>query len=124
MPSKNVDVALYGDIARHGGGQLVAQLKVDLPADACVGDLLDKLGIADEARGYLFINAVLADMPGLSVARPEPLHDGDHVGIFSIKHMWPFQYRDGMPMTERLQAATRERGVLHHSYVSAPPKAK
>ena len=122
MASIVVDVALYGDIARCGGGTLVAQLKVDLPEGACVGDLLDKLGVADSARGYVFINAVLADMPGLNVVRPEPLHEGDHVGVFSILHMWPYQYRDGMPMTASLQAATRERGVLHHTYANTPTK--
>jgi hypothetical protein len=118
MPSILVDVALYGDIARCGGGQFVAQLKLELPEAACVGDLLDKLGVPDAERGYVFINAVIADMPGLNVARPELLHDGDHVGVFSIRHVWPYQYRDGMPMTPRLEAVIRERGVLHHSYAN------
>ncbi len=111
-----VDVALYGSIAKYGGGTHVAQLKVEMPPEACLGDLLDKLGVGDGERGYIFINAVLADMPGLNVCRPEPLHDADHVGLFSITHMWPHQYRDGIPMKERLQAAMREQGALRHTY--------
>jgi hypothetical protein len=113
-----IDVALYGTIAKYGGGSHVAQLKVDLQPEGCVGELLDKLGVAAPEKGYIFINAVLADMPGLNAARLEVLHDGDHVGIFSITHMWPYQYRDGFPMTARLTEEVRRRGALHHSYVN------
>jgi hypothetical protein len=120
MPSINIDVALYGNIAKYGGGSHVAQLKVDLPAGACVGDLLAKLGVTAGEKGYIFINAVLADMPGLDASRAEGLKDGDHVGIFSISHMWPYQYRDGIHMTDSLTAIVRERGVLHHSYAGTP----
>ncbi len=120
MASILVDVALYGDIARYGGGTHVAQLKVELPPEACLGDLLDKLGLGEGEWGYVFINAVLADMPGLNVCRPEPLHADDHVGLFSITHMWPYQYRDGVRMTERVQAALRERGAMHNIYTKAP----
>ena len=119
MASIFIDVALYGDIAKYGGGKHVAQLKVELPPEACVGDLLGKLGLTDSERGYVFINAVLADMPGLKAARAERLADGDHVGLFSVTHMWPYQYRDGIRMTESLQAEVRERGALHHTYVGA-----
>ncbi len=118
MASMNIDVALYGHIAKCGGGIHVAQLKVELPPEACVGDLLEKLGLGVGEKGYLFINAVLADMPGLDAARLETLHDGDHVGIFSVSHMWPYQYRDGFPMTERLAEEVRQRGAHHHSYVT------
>ncbi len=118
MPSMIIDVALYGNIAKYGGGTHVAQLKVELPPEACVGDLLVKLGLAACEKGYIIINAVLADMPGLDAARHEALHDGDHVGIFSITHMWPYQYRDGFPMTERLAEEVRQRGAYHHSYAT------
>jgi hypothetical protein len=118
MPSTTIDVALYGHIAKYGGGTHVAQLKVELPPEAGVGDLLEKLGVAAREKGYIFINAVLADMPGLDVARLEALHDGDHVGIFSISRMWPYQYRDGFPMTERLAEEVRQRGAQHHSYAT------
>ena len=113
-----IDVALYGHIAKYGGGSHVAQLKVELQPEACVGDLLDKLGMAAPEKGYIFINAVLADMPGLDAARLEVRHDGDHVGIFSISHMWPYQYRDGIRMTDRLTAEVQARGALHHSYAN------
>jgi hypothetical protein len=118
MSSISIDVALYGNIAKYGGGTHVAQMKVELPSEACVGDLLEKVGLASGEKGYIFINAVLADMPGLDAARLEVLHDGDHVGIFSISHMWPYQYRDGFPMTKRLAEEVRQRGALHHSYTS------
>jgi len=119
MPSIWVDVALYGELAKYAGGVHVAQSKIELPAEACVGDLLDKLGMAAPEKGFIFINAVLADMPGLDVARAEVLHDGDHVGIFSISHMWPYQYRDGIRMTDRLTAEVAQRGA-HHSYATKP----
>ncbi len=118
MPSLWIDLALYGDIAPLGGGTHVAQMKVELPGDCVVGDLLDKLGLADGDKGYVFINAVLADAPGLNACRLEPLHDGDHVGVFSSKHMWPYQYRDGVRMTERLQAEMRVHGAMHHTYTN------
>jgi hypothetical protein len=116
MTSICIDVALYGQIAKYGGGTHVAQLKVEVPPDACVGNLLDKLGVGAGEKGYIFINAVLADMPGLDAARLEELHDGDHVGIFASSHMWPYQYRDGIRMTNRLAAEVSQRGALHHSY--------
>ena len=118
MPLMSIDVALYGHIAKYGGGTHVAQLKVEVQPEACVGDLLNKLGVAADEKGYIFINAVLADMPGLDAARLEELHDGDHVGIFSSLHMWPYQYRDGFPMTDRLTAEVRKRGALHHTYAT------
>jgi hypothetical protein len=113
-----IDVALYGHVAKYGGGTHVAQLKVELPPEATVGDLLDKLGVAAAEKGYLFISAVLADMPGLNASREEELHDGDHVGVFSVTHMWPYQYRDGVRMTARLMAEMDERGGMHNTYVA------
>lgn len=111
-----VDVALYGDIARAGGGRHVAQLIVKLKPGSTKNDLLQQLGIGEEERSYLFINGVLHDVPGLSVEEQEPLHEGDHVGIFSRTHMWPYQYRDGVRMSEALKVALKEHGALHHSY--------
>lgn len=111
-----IDVALYGDIAPKAGGSFVAQKQIELPAGACVGDLLDQLDLADSDRGYLFINSVLCDVPGLNASRAEPLHTNDHVGIFSTRHMWPYQYRDGVPMSDRLRAALAEVGAMHNIY--------
>jgi hypothetical protein len=117
-PFIQVDLALYGDIAAKAGGVFVAQKKIDLPCGACVGDLLDQIGLADADRGYLFINSVLCDMPGLNVARLEPLNEGDHIGIFSTRHMWPYQYRDGVRMSENLRAVLSQVGAMHHTYKS------
>jgi hypothetical protein len=111
-----VDVALYGPIARYGGGQSIAQVNVDLSQGARMLDLLQHFGIPDEEKGYCFINAVLCDAPGLTASHDEPLHGGDHVGIFSIKHMWPYQYRDGIRMTESLTNAMKKQGVMRHTY--------
>jgi len=111
-----VDVALYGHIAKYGGGQHIYLKVIELNPGACLGDLVDKLGVPAEERGYLFINSVLCDAPGLDAAREELLHSGDHVGIFSIKHMWPYQYRDGIKMSESLQKAMKKHGAMHNIY--------
>jgi hypothetical protein len=116
MPSIHVDVNLYGALARFGGGKYVANVKLELPAGSTKNDLLAHLGIKAEERGYLFINAVLHDVPGLTTDCPDPLQEGDHVGIFSRTHMWPYQYRDGVRMSPALTAALAEHGAMHHSY--------
>lgn len=118
-PSIQIDFCLYGDIATKAGGSFVAQKQMDLPAGATVGDLLDQLGIADVDRGYLFVNSVLYDMPGLTASRAEPLHHNDHIGIFSIRHMWPYQYRDGVRMSERLKAVLAEVGAMRNVYAKS-----
>jgi hypothetical protein len=107
---------IYGPIARYVGGRHISRLDLDLEPGSTLGDVYDHLGIPAEERGYIFLNSVLADVPGLSVSRNEPLQNGDHVGIFSTTHMWPYQYRDGFPMTDSLTAALAERGSMHHSY--------
>lgn len=118
MPANSirVNVSLYGSLARLGGAMHVVQLDVTLPRGADKADLLAKLGVPLEERGYLFINAVLCDMPGLITGTEEVLEDKDHVGIFSVGHMWPYQYRDGIPMSPGLQKALQERGAMHHTY--------
>jgi len=111
-----VDVSLYGSIARFGGGRYVAKVNVELEASAGKAELLAHLHIPDDQRGYLFINAVLCEVPGMKTGANEILNDGDHVGIFSTDRLWPYQYRDGIVMSEGLRAALRERDVMHHSY--------
>lgn len=111
-----VEVALYGELASIRGGKYIAQFDAQIQAGAKIKDLYDHLDISPQDRGYLFINAVLCDVPGLNAANEEPLSDGDHVGIFSEGYMWPYQYRDGAKMSESLQAALKEHGPLHHSY--------
>ena len=112
----SVDVALYGSLAKYGGGKHVAQIKVNLDGYACMGDLLEHLKIPPDERGFTFINAVLCAMPGVQVDLDQPLNSGDHIGIFSTTHMWPYQYRDGIRMTEALTEALKEQGAMHHSY--------
>lgn len=116
MPSIQVNVSLYGSIARFGRGKHVAQVDVALEPGARVPDLLTALGIPDEERGYLFINAVLSEVPGLSTSPGEMLHDGDHVGIFSVDRLWPYQYRDGIVMSQSLKELLGSSGAMHHSY--------
>lgn len=113
-----VSVALYGPIARAAGAKHVAQLDIELANRATVGDLMEKLELEDQERGYLFVNAVLFDVPGLNVSRSHALQEGDHIGIFSTVHMWPYQYRDGARMSDALREALRETGAMRHTYTS------
>ncbi len=57
-------------------------------------------------------------MPGLSASLDEVLSDNARVGIFSLQHMYPYQYRDGLPMSENLTKTLKERGggALHNTY--------
>jgi len=116
MLSITVHVSLYGDLAKYAGGHHVAQTEIGLDGNSNIGDLLDKLAISVDEKGYIFKNAVLCDVPGLDAARDESLCDGDHVGIFSSQHMWPYQYRDGVHMTEALARALNEKGTMHNIY--------
>jgi hypothetical protein len=111
-----VNVFLYGSLARFGGGRYVAQMNVELGQNSGKAELLNHLGIPKDERGYLFINAVLCEVPGMETGSNEPLSEGDHVGIFSIDRLWPYQYRDGVRMSEGLQMALKEHGAMHHSY--------
>ena len=111
-----LDIALYGPIAAALGGKHIARADLEIEPGTTLGQLMDQLGIEEQDKGYVFINAVLCDVPGLNASRDHPLTDGDHVGIFSPVHMWPYQYRDGVRMSESLKAALNERGAMHHSY--------
>jgi len=114
--SITIEVALYGSIAQFGGGKHVAQVYVQLQHNARVRELLRHLKIPPEDIGYFFINAVLHDVPGMNTSHDEMLNDGDHAGIFSLSYMWPYQYRDGVRMSESLKEALSEHGALHHIY--------
>ncbi|MEW6405133.1 MAG: MoaD/ThiS family protein [Chloroflexota bacterium] len=111
-----INVSLYGSLARFGGGRYVAQFDVELEDGVGKADLVCQLQIPEDERGYLFINAMLCEVPGVSTGANELLKDGDHVGIFSVDRLYPYQYRDGLPMSEGLQKTLRERGAMHHSY--------
>lgn len=112
----NVHVSLYGSLARFGGGRHVSQITVELEPGSGKTDLLKSLGIPEDERGYLFINAVLCEVPGISTGANEPLKNGDHIGIFSVDRLYPYQYRDGLPMSEGLRRTLQEHGAMHHSY--------
>ncbi len=114
MPT--VNVTLYGDIARQAGGKHLATVDLQLPNGADIDTLLEQLSLPPSERGYLFINAVLHDAPGLYASRNDPLEDGDHVGIFSTRHMWPYQYRDGIRMSSSLTEKMRQNGPIRNTY--------
>ncbi len=109
-------MSLYGSLARFGGGRYVSQMDIELTPGSGKTELLAVLGIPEHERGYLFINAILCEVPGISTNANEILTDGDHVGIFSVDRLYPYQYRDGLPMSEGLKKALRVHGAMHHSY--------
>jgi hypothetical protein len=111
-----VNVSLYGSLARFGYGKYVAQVTVDLDGGTGKVELLQKLGIPPHERGYLFINAVLCEVPGVNTNANELLNEGDHVGIFSVDRLYPYQYRDGLPMSDGLKEMLKKHGAMHHSY--------
>jgi hypothetical protein len=111
-----VNVSLYGSLARFGGGRYVAQFDVELEDGAGKAELVRQLGIPEDERGYLFINALLCEVPGVSTGANELLKEGDHIGIFSVDRLYPYQYRDGLPMSDGLKKTLNERGAMHHSY--------
>lgn len=111
-----IHTSLYGSIARYANGRFVAQCHVQMDPGSHVSDLLKALGVPEAERGYLFVNAVLCELPGLSTGAGEVLHDNDHVGIFSIDYMWPYQYRDGVVMSESLKQTLQGRDPMHHTY--------
>lgn len=116
-----VDVWLYGTLARYGGEaeQLsFANLQIRLPASSTIDDLLGRLRIRTEERGITFINGQLSALPGLQPDLGHILCDGDRVGLFDLKSMWPFQYRHGAMMTDEMayaMGAEKDQG-LHHTY--------
>ncbi len=116
MQPIQVHVAIYGSLARRFGHMAVTEMNLTLESGATKASLLAFLGIAPEERGYLFINAVLHEVPGMFTGDSTPIEDGAHVGIFSVDYMWPYQYRDGVRMSDRLKAELAERGAMHHEY--------
>jgi hypothetical protein len=112
----NVNIAIYGSLARLHGGHHVVQLNKQLEPGTFLSSLLAELGIPVDKKGFVFINAILCDMPGLNTESDRPMQDGDHVGIFSSDYIWPYQYRDGVVMSENLKRALQEQNPLHHSF--------
>ncbi len=108
-----VEVHLYGTLARYGGDRAnksYARLQVGLTARSKMKDLLNFLGIPPSKRGLTFVNHVLANLPGLSADIDMELNNLDRIGMFSVKYVWPFQYRLGARTTPELEESLRQRG--------------
>ncbi len=116
MTLLNVNVAIYGSLSKIAGGRHIAILDLQMPSGSHLGNLLEQLQIPMDQTSYIFLDAVLCDVPGLVIVHDEPLKDGSHVGIFSTGYMWPYQYRDGMPMSSALTVAMQKVGAMHHAY--------
>ncbi len=121
MENITLDVWLYGPLARYGKEAdqgSFAHLAVKLLQGSKMKDLLNYLGLPDEERGITFINGQLSAMPGLKPDLNHILQDGDRVGIFHMKSMWPFQYRHGVKATAEMEVAMLkgEASFLHHTY--------
>jgi hypothetical protein len=115
-----IDTWLYGELARYGGEAdqgSYANPQVVLDEGSTIRDLLAKLGIPTEERGITFINGDLSALPGLQPDLDHELLNGDRVGFFHLRSMWPYQYRSGAAMTGELSAAmhTRTDQGLSHS---------
>ena len=119
MSDMDVDVWLYGALARFGGKAeqvSFANLQIRLPAESTVADLLARLRIRTEERGITFINGQLSAMPGLQPDLGHILRNGDRVGLFDLKSMWPFQYRHGAMLTDEMALAMdveKDHGLRH-----------
>lgn len=121
MKNINIDVWLYGPLAKYAkeaNEGSFAHLPLILSQGSSMHDLLKYLGIPDEERGITFINGQLSAMPGLKPDLGHILQDGDRVGIFHTKSMWPFQYRHGVKTTAEMEAALAkdQASFLHHTY--------
>ena len=124
----SVDVWLYGALARYGGEAAqasFAHLDMRLPAGSTMADLLARLAMPSEARGITFISGNLSAMLGLQPDLGHVLQDGDRVGIFDPRSMWPFQYRHGAAMVDEMRRALSERddGGLQHAYDRPDPES-
>lgn len=113
-----LEVWLYGPLAQYApekNASSHAQLQLELPEGTKMRDLLERLGIPLEKKGITFINAQLTDMPGLGADLERELQDGDRIGLFHERSMWPFQYRFGASASPELNEAMTQRGFLRHS---------
>ncbi len=111
-----LEIWLYGPLAQYAGDpeqKTHAQLFLDLPAGSKMRDLLERLHMPLEQKGITFINGDLTDMPGLHADFEHALRDGDRIGFFHEKSMWPFQYRMGASASPELMDAMQHRGVLY-----------
>ncbi len=121
MSNITLDVWLYGPLARYGGPAdqgSFANLKLSLPENSTLSDLLASINMPSQERGITFINGDLSAMPGLQPDLAHELKDNDRVAFFHLNTMWPFQYRHGSAMISEMSDAmlsSQEQG-LHHTY--------
>ena len=111
MPEIEIDVWLYGALARYGPAARqgsFANLQVTLPEGSKMTDLLARLGLRTQERGLTFVNGQLSAMPGLQPDLGHVLQAGDRVGLFDLRSMWPFQYRHGARMTQEMASAVED----------------
>jgi hypothetical protein len=121
MPDITVDVWLYGSLASYGGKAhrvSFANVKMSLSGGSTMADLLARLKMPTEERGITFINGQLSAMPGLQPDLGHILNNGDRVGLFDLKSMWPFQYRHGATVTDEMKRAlgTKKDHGLRHTF--------
>lgn len=115
----SIDTWLYGELAQYGGKAdegSYANVRVIMDEGSTVNDLLEKLGMPTEQRGITFINGDLSALPGVQPDLDHVLHNGDRVGLFHLRSMWPYQYRAGAAMTNELSVALHTRtdqGISH-----------
>jgi len=115
-----IEAWLYGPLAEYGGqGKKgsYAELHLELPEGTKMGDLINQLGLPLEKKGITFINGELTDMPGLAADLERELQDGDRIGLFHERSMWPFQYRFGASTSPEMQNAMQQKkgSFMHHS---------
>ncbi len=118
MPDIAVEVWLYGALAKHGGEHnqgSFARLDLVLREGSTMADLLGLIGMPTAERGITFISGQLSAMPGLQPDLGHILQEGDRIGMFDPRSMWPMQYRHGAAATSEMAEAMDRRGV-HHSY--------
>lgn len=125
MTEITINTWLYGPLARYGGNPdevVFANPQVKLAIGSKVSDLLSSLQLPTEQRGITFINGELSAMVGMQPDLNRVLADGDRVAFFHLKAMYPFQYRQGLPMVEEFSEAMQasKDGGLHHSYGDNP----
>ena len=120
MNEITLDVHLYGVLALYAKTETpgYVNIKVDLPENTKIRDLLANLGIPTLERGITFVNGNLSALPGLQPDLEQVLSHNDRVAFFDLKSMWPFQYRHGVKMADGLaqkMQADMSHG-LHHTY--------
>ena len=111
MEKVQVEVWLYGPLARYGGSDdnIFAQLDLTFPAGAQLKDLLAEIEMPTVERGITFINGDLSAMPGLQPDLGHILANGDRVAFFHLKSMWPFQYRHDVAMLPEMKDSVEKR---------------